>query len=175
MSKIVWPVELGNEYGIYWADIVILHCNGICGTAYFDKGEMTERSPFIGLGFNIAGEKSPDDRTPEPIDASAMGGVCVTYKSYYGMDLKLGLGDKEKEYDYNIPTKTLPKSITYITKYVPWADFKQLREGNGKKISGEEAAKILTTIKFEIYGEDSTNAEFSIKSVGPYNGGDCHP
>ena len=175
MSKIAWPVELGNEYDIYWADIVILHCQGVCGTAIFDKGDMTEGSPFVGLGFQIAGEKSDKDPTATPVDASAMGGVCVTYKSYYGMDLKLGLGEKEKEYEYNIPTKTLPKSQTFITKYVPWADFKQPIEGNGKKISGEEAAKILATIKFEIYGEHGKNAEFSIKSVGPYNGGDCHP
>ena len=78
---------------------------------------MTERSPFIGLGFNIAGEKSLDDDiyTGEPVDASAMGGVCVTYTSNNDIDLILGLGAKEEEYDYNLPTKVLPKSQTPMT------------------------------------------------------------
>ena len=177
-SYIVWPVETDYIPGENdWMDPIIDHCEGICGTIEFNKGKMTERSPFIGLGFNIAGEKSLDDDiyTGEPVDASAMGGVCVTYTSNNDIDLILGLGAKEEEYDYNLPTKVLPKSQTPMTKYVAWADFKQPSEGNGKKISGEEAAKILTMIKFEIPGEHGTQASVNIKSVGPYNGGDCHP
>ena len=173
----VWPAEPDyNPNDLHWMDVIIDQCEGLCGTAHFYKGEMTEGMTFAGLGFNIAGEKDEFERGIASADASAMGGVCVTYTSDNDMLLVLGLGrQKEVEYDYNLPTKTLPKSQTYITKYVPWADFKQPSEGNGKKISGEEAAKILTTIKFEIHGEDGTSADFSIKSVGPYNGGVCHP
>ena len=174
-SKISWPIDVCNEYEPGCFDVVFDYCEGICGTAYFDKGEMTEGNPFVGLGFNIAGEKSQTDYTIVSADASAMGGVCVTYTSDNDIDLILGLGEMEKEYDYNLPTKTLPKSKDLITKYVPWADFKQPSEGNGKKISAEEAAKILTTIKFEIEGTQGQQAKFNIKSVGPYNGGDCHP
>ena len=176
-SNIIWPIDVCYEYEPGCFDVVFDYCEGICGTADFSKGNMTERIPFVGLGFNVAGEKSLDDTiyTAEPVDASAMGGVCVTYTSDNDIDLILGLGEMEKEYDYNLPTKTLPKSKDLITKYVPWADFKQPSEGNGKKISAEEAAKILTTIKFEIEGTQGQQAKFNIKSVGPYNGGDCHP
>ena len=175
-SYIVWPVETDYIPGENdWMDPIIDHCEGICGTIEFNKGKMTERNPFVGLGFNIAGEKSQTDYTLVSADASAMGGVCVTYTSDNDIDLILGLGAKEEEYDYNLPTKVLPKSKDLITKYVAWADFKQPSEGNGKKISGEEAAKILTTIKFEMEGTQGQQAKFNIKSVGPYNGGDCHP
>ena len=174
-SKIIWPIDVCYEYEPGCFDVVFDYCEGICGTAYFSKGNMTERNPFVGLGFNVAGEKNQTDNTLVSADASAMGGVCVTYTSDNDIDLILGLGEMEKEYDYNLPTKTLPKSKDLITKYVPWADFKQPSEGNGKKISAEEAAKILTTIKFEIEGTQGQQAEFNIKSVGPYNGGDCHP
>ena len=174
-SKIIWPIDVCYEYEPGCFDVVFDYCEGICGTAYFDKWKMTERNPFVGLGFNIAGEKSQTDYTLVSADASAMGGVCVTYTSDNDIDLILGLGAKEEEYDYNLPTKVLPKSKDLITKYVAWADFKQPSEGNGKKISGEEAAKILTTIKFEMEGTQGQQAKFNIKSVGPYNGGNCHP
>ena len=174
-SKILWPIDVCYEYEPGCFDVVFDYCEGICGTIEFNKGRMTEGSPFIGIGFNVAGEKNLNDYPLATADASAMGGVCVTYTSQIDIDLKLGIGDIEKEYDYNIPTKTLPKSTTYITKYVPWTDFKQPSEGNGKKISSEEAAKNLASIKFEMHGEHGTKAEFNIKSVGPYNGGECHP
>lgn len=174
-STIDWPVETdfgaGTNDGM---DPVILHCNGVCGTATYRKESLTAGTPFIGLGFYIAGEKSPTDNTLTQVDASAMGGVCVTYTSDNDINLKLGIGKEEEEkYDYNIPTKTLPKSKTPLTQNIAWADFKQLSEGNGKKISGEEAAKILAMLKFEIPCEDKTTAEFNIMSVGPYNG-NCH-
>ncbi len=174
-STIDWPVETdfgaGTNDGM---DPVILHCNGVCGTATYRKGSLTVGTPLIGLGFYIAGEKNPIDNTLTQVDASAMGGVCITYTSDNDINLKLGIGkEEEAKYDYNIPTKTLPKSKTPLTQNVAWSDFKQLSEGNGKKISGEEAAKILAMLKFEIPGEDKTTAEFNIMSVGPYNG-DCH-
>ena len=174
-SKIIWPIDVCYEYEPHCFDPVFDYCKGFCRTVYFANLNMTERNPFVGLGFNIAGEKSQTDNTLVSADASAMGGVCVTYTSDNDINLILGLGEMEKEYDYNLPTKTLPKSKDLITKYVPWADFKQPSEGNGKKISAEEAAKILTTIKFEIEGTQGQQAKFNIKSVGPYNGGDCHP
>lgn len=83
-----------------------------------------------------------------------MGGVCVTYTSDNDMQLILGLGRQ---------------------KYVPCTYFKQTSNCNGKKISSEESAKNLASIKFEMHGEHGTNAVFNIKSVGPYNGGECHP
>ncbi len=174
-STIDWPVETdfgaGTNDGM---DPVILHCNGVCGTAKYRKESLTVGTPLIGLGFYIAGEKNPIDNTLTQVDASAMGGVCITYTSDNDINLKLGIGkEEEAKYDYNIPTKTLPKSKTPLTQNVAWSDFKQLSEGNGKKISGEEAAKILAMLKFEIPGEDKTTAEFNIMSVGPYNG-DCH-
>ena len=174
-STIIWPIQLDNDWSRSWSDPVIDHCNGICGTAHFNKGDMTEEDPFVGLIFYIAGETNLNDYTLATADASAMGGVCVTYTSQIDIELKLGIGDIEEKYDYNIPTKTLPKSQKPMTKYVPWTDFKQPIDGNGKKISSEEAAKNLASIKFEMHGEHGTNAEFNIKSVGPYNGGDCHP
>ena len=174
-SKIIWPIDVCYEYEPHCFDPVFDYCKGFCGTVYFANLNMTEGHLFVGLGFNIAGEKSQTDNTLVSADASAMGGVCVTYTSDNDIDLILGLGEMEKEYDYNLPTKTLPKSKDLITKYVPWADFKQPSEGNGKKISAEEAAKILTTIKFEIEGTQGQQANFNIRSVGPYNGGNCHP
>ena len=43
-SKVVWPVELGNEYSATAMDPVVEHCHGICGTAALAKGSLTYSS-----------------------------------------------------------------------------------------------------------------------------------
>lgn len=57
---------------------------------------MTAGTPFIGLGFYIAGEKSPTDNTLTQVDVSAMGGVCITYTSDNDINLRLGIGNEEE-------------------------------------------------------------------------------
>ena len=80
-SKVIWAdgtVDLGNGDSPDALDNVILWCNGVCGSAVLDKGELSY-NPFVGIGFNVVGEISKGGGNPQPGDASAWGGVCITY------------------------------------------------------------------------------------------------
>ena len=172
-SKVVWPVALGNEYSETAMDPVVDHCGGICGTASLSKGSLTY-NPFVGIGFNVVGEGASGD--PEPGDASAWGGLCITYTSAAAPTLELGLGDFDSKIGYANPAVSLPKAASArVTKALPWSGFAQPSWYKGTtKITGEEAAKQLVSIKFKI---QSTPGEYSfrISMIGPYTDGWCQP
>ena len=123
-------------------DPIIELCNGVCGTYSLNKGSLTY-NPFVGLGFHLVGEKNIFDGTPDVADASSMGGVCVSYASEMAVSLEMGLSEEaEAEIGYAVPTVTLPKSATGITKYIAWSDFKQPSRYKGAtKMPGEAAAQ----------------------------------
>ena len=167
-SKVVWPIELGNEYSADALDPVIEHCGGICGSAVLDKGILTY-NPFVGIGFNVVGEDASGN--PVPGDASAWGGVCITYTSSAAPSLELGLGDFDAKIGYANPAASLAKSANVHTrKAIPWSGFTQPSWYKGdSKITGEEAAKQLVSIKFKIQAA-AGNYNFNICAIGPYDG-----
>ena len=164
-SAITWPVATGNEYAPDALDPIIEHCGGVCGTFSLSKGTLTYK-PFVGIGFNLV------DGNQTPADASAWGGVCITYTVDAGATLEMGLGDAgDAAIGYDNPFVTLPKATTATTVEKTWADFKQAGWGSGK-ITGSEAAANLAAIKFKIQAADGTTGNFNIMSVGA-NGGGC--
>lgn len=168
-SKVTWPVEKGNEYSDDALDPIIDYCSGVCGTFTLDKGTLTYK-PFVGIGFNIAGED--DAGTPAPADASAMGGVCIAYSVDVAANLEMGLGDAgDAAIGYDNPFVSLPKSATGVVKEFEWSAFKQAGWGSGK-IKGDEAAAKLVALKFKIQAASGTTGSFNIMSIGA-NGGGC--
>lgn len=172
-SRIHWPVERGNEYSDDAMDPIIDYCGGLCGTAVLDKGYLTY-NPFVGVGFNIAGETFNGE--VEVADASAMGGVCITYTSTAAPTLELGLGEAmDAAIGYAQPAVALAKSTYGVTKFIPWSSFKQPSWYKGKnQVTGEQAAKHLANIKFKIQAAPGSY-DFNIQAIGPFNGGTCGP
>ena len=168
-SKIVWPVE-SDSYNAYDGsmDPVIEHCGGICGSAVLDKGILTY-NPFVGIGFNVVGEDASGN--PVPGDASAWGGLCITYTSSVAPSLELGLGDFDATIGYANPSFSLAKAASaHANKVIPWSSFTQPSWYKGTtKITGEEAAKQLVSVKFKIQAA-SGNYAFNICAIGPYDG-----
>ena len=174
MSTIIWPVALGNEYNPEAKDPVIEYCGGLCGKAHLDQGSLTYM-PYVGVGFNLGGE-SVDGGDATIVDASAMGGVCITYTSSVQPTLEMGLGNEmDAAIGFANPAVALPKSSSGITKFIPWSSFKQPSWYTGKiTLTGEEAAKRLANLKFKMQAAPGVY-NFNIQAIGPYNGGTCAP
>ena len=161
-------------------DVMLDVCKGFCGSAVLSKGSYTGQ-PFIGVGFSIVGETSSTNPISAAGDASAWGGLCITYVSDIDMRLELGLGSKvDSTISYANPAVTLPaeKSLGAQPPYtnkgkkvvVSWSDFKQPSWYDGDvKIDGETAAKQLVAVKF-ILQEDPGKYFFNICAVGPKDG-----
>ena len=171
-SKIIWPgsIEIGNSQFADALDPVIEHCGGICGTAALSKGALTY-NPFAGVGFNVVGETSLADDTPVAGDASAWGGLCITYTAAASPSLELGLGDFDATIGYANPSFSLPRAAVGVAhKVIPWSGFTQPSWYKGTtKISGEEAAKQLVSVKFKMQAQPGTY-DFNICGIGPYDG-----
>ena len=131
-------------------------------------------NPFVGVGFNLGGETSATDFTPIAVDASSMGGVCVSYASEAAIALEMDSGDAvNSAIAYANPYAALPKSTTGLTKFIPWSDFKQPTWYKGStKINGEQASKMLSALRFRLQAVPGSYA-FNIQAIGPYNGGTC--
>ncbi|MCQ2104769.1 MAG: T9SS type A sorting domain-containing protein [Fibrobacter sp.] len=162
-SKITWPVEPGNEYSADALDPIIDHCAGVCGSFALDKGTL-DYNPFVGIGFNVAGED--ESGTPAPADASAWGGICITYTVDAAASIEMGLGDAvDGELGYDNPFVSAPKAASASTKDFAWTQFKQAGWGKGK-ITGAEAAAKLVAIKFKIQAASGTSGQFNIMQIG---------
>ncbi len=169
-SKIIWPVPKGNEYSDEAMDGIIDYCGGVCGTYQLEQGKM-DYNPFVGIAFDIAGPADYWDGPAVAADASAMGGLCIAYTSDFAASLELGLSDdKEAEVGYDIPFASLPKATSVVVKDIPWSSFKQAGWGAGK-ITGEEAAAMLKSVRFKIQGKDGMTGSFNVMSVGALGGG----
>ncbi len=145
----------------------ISFCNGICGTAVLEKGILTY-NPFVAVGFNVAGVDKTSGE-PEAADASAWGGVCITYASEIAPTLQLGLGDFDKDIGYANPARSLTKS-TGKTVCFEWFDFKQPSWYKGNiKIDGPTAAKRLVSLEFLMQHTPGAY-KFKICAIGPYGG-----
>lgn len=175
-SQIVWPVEKGNEYDVDAMDPIIEYCGGLCGKAVLDKGLLMYQ-PFVGVGFILGGETSLTDYTPIAVDASGMGGVCITYTSDIAPILEMGFTDEvDASIGYANPYVSLPKSsVTSTTRFIPWSSFTQPSWYKGNtKLAGVQAAMQLVSLKIRMQGAEG-EYNFNIQSIGPYNGGSCAP
>ena len=165
-SKVVWADGVSAE-PLDGGDLsdVIVWCSGVCGTAVLDKGDLTY-NPFIGIGFNVLGE-AEGGGDPEAGDASAWGGICISYASEAAPELELGLGSVDADILYANPAAKLKKATAGNIADLTWADFKQPTWYKGDvKMPGPDAAKQLVAVKFKI---QATPAEykFRICGVGP--------
>lgn len=168
-STVTWPVPKGNEYSDDALDPIIDYCGGVCGAFSLNKGTL-DYNPFVGIGFNIAGED--ESGTPAPANATAMGGVCIGYSVDAAASLEMGLGDAEDAaIGYDNPFVSLPKSTSGAVKEFTWSQFKQAGWGTGK-ITGDAAAAKLVALKFKIQAASGTSGNFNIMSFGA-NGGNC--
>ena len=179
-SVIVWPVSTDVFYSNQSLDPVIEECKGLAGTAILSK-ESYEHDPYVGVGFNVVGETSDTNPAPDIGDASAWGGLCVTYMSDTDIALELGLGETvDSTINYANPAITLPaaKATDYFSPngkdgnkvVVNWSDFKQPSWYDGAvKIDGETAAKQLAAIHFKIQAEPG-EYNFNICAIGPKDG-----
>lgn len=167
-SAVTWPVEKGNDYSTDALDPIIDECQGVCGTFTLVQGTNTY-DPFVGIGFNVAGTEEPTGGEATPADASAWGGVCITYTVDVKASLEMGLGDtKDSELGYDVPFVSLPKSASANEVCTAWSGFKQAGWGKGK-ITGDAAAAILAALKFKIQGKDGTSGSFNIMAVSSMN------
>ena len=168
-SIVHWDIDINPEPP-FTLEPIIYECKGICGTARLSKG-TSAYNPFVGLGFNVAGEISEKDWSLATGDASTWGGLCVTYTSDTDIALELGLGEKiDSTMNYANPAVTLPASQTDKRVVVSWSDFKQPSWYNGSvKFDGETAAKQLVGVHFKIQAEPG-EYEFRICAVGPKDG-----
>ena len=179
-SKISWPAPVDPIYEKQTLEPVIYECKGFCGTAFLDKGSY-EHDPYVGVGFNVVGETSITNPAPAIGDASAWGGLCITYMSDTDIALELGLGETvDSTINYANPAVTLPaaKATNILSPngkdgnkvVVSWSDFKQPSWYNGAvKIDGETAAKQLAAIHFKIQA-DPGSYNFNICAIGPKDG-----
>jgi len=142
---------------------VIEKCKGFCASFELNKGTLPY-NPFVGFGFNIAGENE-ETRNPEAADASAWGGLCVAYTSTHDIALELGFGSAvDAEIGYDNPSVKMPKSEEGIVKCFRWSNF--VKAGLDTDVA--TAAKKLVAVKFKIQGANGTKGNFNIMSVGSY-------
>ncbi|MBR5693462.1 MAG: hypothetical protein IKX42_07180 [Fibrobacter sp.] len=171
-SYIEWPVATDERPGFScddFLDPIIDECSGVCGTFKLDASD--ESKPFVAVGFNVAGVES-DACTGEVdvADASAWGGLCISYTADVDAMLELSMGEARDSAlaGFDLPYVSLPKSEIANEVCVPWARFKQDGWGTGK-ITGDEIAANLASVRFKIQAADSTVGDFNIMSIGSYN------
>ena len=149
---------------------VILQCAGVCGEALLKRDTLPYQG-FAGVAFNVVGESSPTDRTPAVGDASSWEGICITYTSEVLPSIELGLSeDVEASIGKANPAYSLlPKASVPVTKNIAWSDFTQPSWYIGeKKMSGIEAAKQLTSIRFKMQAKDGKYS-FNISRIDSYS------
>jgi hypothetical protein len=169
-SKVIWPVEPGNGYDDTSLDPIVEHCQGLCGHLSLD-GEDLGFNPFIELGFYVAGFDSSG--TALQADISNWEGICISYSSTLAAALVLDLGDSISRnlLKNDRPLVKLVKSSEGTDKCFQWSDFDQLGWGaveGGEKISGEEAAKKVVSIRFKIQEKSGVEGNFNIFALGTY-------
>lgn len=168
-SFITWPVPKGNGYvgGEESLDPIIDECSGLCGEFTLDKGTLTY-NPFVSVGFSMGGED--DNGTPSLVDVSNWDQICVAYSSDLSIVLEMDFGEYiDYAVGYDQPFASLAKSATGITKTISWSKFAQAGWGvqsGGKKISGEQGAKMLSGLRFKFQGASGTTGKFNIMALG---------
>ena len=158
VAYIKWPVvQYGYEYDDE-TNLIMRSCNGICGTFKFVKESVT------GIGFNVAGVVlHGHNEVPDFADASAWGGICVTYASETDMDVAMS---NDTTYSYAekmalMPRVLLPKSTEAKTVCAKWRDFVTPAETPSNPAH-------FTSLLFVAYGNAGSESKFNIIGVGKY-------
>ena len=118
--------------------------------------------PFVIVGFAL----SEDGITEK--DVSSWEGICMTYESSANVTLEIGLDERLEAtvYTYALPFASLPKTISERqTVDISWSDFKEPGWG-AEHISGTEAVKKATKIRFKIQAKTGTSGDFAIYTIG---------
>ena len=155
-SRVVWPVRKGNVYSDDALDAIHEFCAGICAELDFESGG------FAGVGFNIVGEAFPYTSSLATGDASAWGGLCVTYASESEMDVVMS--NAQVIYPNRVPympKATLPRSVDLTTKCVEWDRFVSTTGYAGDPTS-------FASLLFVTYGEAGAQSRFNIVGLGRY-------
>lgn len=135
-------------------------CNGVCGLIRFNESNGGTSSVELYFAVN----------TIEHLyyDATALGGLCITYYSDNAATLRIGPSGSATSYKYKIPSYELP-AVTGTDKYVSydiaWESFKQ-PSGAPKAISGAEAAEMLQFVDIMFKGKDGETQFFNIYEIG---------
>ena len=170
LSTITWPAKIDVGF-LDELDPVIDACDGVCGKFELDVGSL-DYHPFVGVAFNVAGVKSLSRdpfADPDVADASAWGGLCISYTNDVEATLELSTG--EPLYGYDLPYVTLPRSETGDEVCFAWSRFRRAgwgEWGTKGKETGDEAAKSLATVIIMIQKAGGTG-KFNIISIGSYN------
>ena len=171
LSTITWPAKIDVGF-LDELDPVIDACDGVCGKFELDVGTL-DYHPFVGVAFNVAGVKNLSGdpfADPDVADASAWGGLCISYTNDVEATLELSTG--EPLYGYDLPYVTLPRSETGDEVCFAWSRFRRAgwgEWGTKGKETGDEAAKTLATVIIMIQKAGGTTGKFNIMSIGSYN------
>ena len=153
-ARVVWTELPTYETSI---DPVVDFCKGICGTFDFTNEGVT------GVGFNVAGIVSWEHEVPDFADASAWGGLCVTYASESDLVVAMST-DTTYAYVNNLasmPKASLPKSLEVNTICSKWDDFVSPAGTTGNSTH-------LASVIFAARGAAGTQSKFNIIGVGKY-------
>lgn len=172
MSRVRYPVNVGNESSDEDMEELVSYCGGICATIELNGGSM----PMAGIGFTVA-------ENGATADISEWEGVCVTYSSDFAMNVLLSATGAGDTLNLDAPFITLPKTIKnaptldqllsadkVVTRCAKWSDFEApLWVPDSSRLSGEAAAKQINAIVF-VYKSDSEKVGmFDIKGIGKYD------
>ena len=133
----------------------VMPYGGIKGTAIIGSAK---ENPYLGLGFNIAGELQRGD------DITSWGGLCVVYQSTTDFYLEVKPAD-ESMTGYDNPVVRLPqgnKTNTVFLANIKWDSFAQ--EGWGKSASISSVIKSAAVVDFKFSKYNS----FAIIAIGKY-------
>ena len=161
-------VELDEPHGddAYYpvTDAHVQTYKGIKGTAILNKG-MLDYSPMVSLCFNLV-----DDEATQ-VNASAWGGLSISYESDYDLYLQLGLGPHDDpKIGYAYPQYCLPNTHGETkVESIAWSKFAQPGWAKGdSRITTDEAVEKLATVRILIQGSNG-EYHFKINGIGSYN------
>jgi len=172
-SRLILPVEVGNEYSLDLLDPVIDYCGGLCAEIVFGNTS----SPYAGVGFRVADEGKTEDITD-------WGGICVTYSSNTNFIMNLSSEYDNEAYFRSMPHVVLPHSMgasapvidkfmdssTVVTWCASWHDFFTYDWDNpSDTLWGDVAAKKARAISFVFKGKAGEQAIFNIKALSYYD------
>ena len=158
-SAITWKVNPGDDGDM---TPVVEACGGLCGSFAIVQGNDDFFFPFVGFAFGFGAN---DKYTT---DISAQKGLCVEYTTSFNIDVEIGLtGTREQAIGYANPTYVLTRTTEKRVENIPWSFFEQPDWAPDVKLSGSDAAKEASSIRFVFRGDDGDSGTFSITKVGP--------
>ncbi len=165
-SQVILDQAAEDGDGTTISDADVKAHGGISGTAILKAGSL-DYKPVVWINFYVAGLK---DGKPEAANALDWGGLSISYECDLAPAIELSLGDEvDKQIGYAWPEYNLKKAPAGEGKVetVTWDQIKMpsWAPTTSKKVSGEEAAAQLVSVKFKIQGNPGTY-HFRIAGIG---------